>query len=223
MKSRLPRPWLGLMGLIGAALWRNKREFAVMLILHFVLYLRAGELLSLRSQQLVRPVPEMGTAGQHWAVILGDFELGTPGKTGEFDESVVLDWHELAWMSPLLEQLKGRPPQVSIWQLDYAGYIAAFKQAVLDANIEVLVPVPYSLRHGGASHDMLSGRRAISAIKRRGRWASDASVRRYEKAARALKEAGRIPKEARTYAGLIEANLASFALGREKPPRPPGV
>ena len=85
------------------------------MLFHFVLYLRPGELLTLRPQQLARPVKEIGAAGMHWAVILGDFEQGTPGKTCEFDESVVLDWPELCWMLPLLETLKAKPPQFSLW------------------------------------------------------------------------------------------------------------
>lgn len=39
----------------------------------------------------------------------------------------------------------------------------------------------YQLRHGGATEDLCSQKRDYSAVKARGRWRSDASVRRYAK------------------------------------------
>ena len=47
-----------------------------------------------------------------------------------------------------------------------------------------LLPVLYQLRHGGASHELATGRREITALAKRGRWGSMASVRRYEKGGR---------------------------------------
>ena len=43
-----------------------------------------------------------------------------------------------------------------------------------------LLPVLYQLRHGGASHELATGRREITALAKRGRWDSLVSVRRYE-------------------------------------------
>ena len=42
----------------------------------------------------------------------------------------------------------------------------------------------YQARHSGASSDSAGGRRTLKKVKRRGRWRSDASLRRYEKAER---------------------------------------
>eukprot|EP00974_Lingulodinium_polyedra_P015541 1505344-Lingulodinium_polyedra.AAC.1 len=44
--------------------------------------------------------------------------------------------------------------------------------------------VLYQLRHGGPSHDRLHDLRTRGAVKDRGRWASDSSLRRYEAHAR---------------------------------------
>jgi predicted RNA-binding Zn ribbon-like protein len=44
-------------------------------------------------------------------------------------------------------------------------------------------PLPYQLRHTGASTDMAEKARSLQDIKRRGRWQADSSVKRYEKAA----------------------------------------
>ena len=54
--SRAPLPWVGLMAMVGCALQQGLREQAVMMWLHFVLYLRPSELLRLRAWQLVPPV-----------------------------------------------------------------------------------------------------------------------------------------------------------------------
>ena len=51
----------------------------------------------------------------------------------------------------------------------------------------------YLLRHTGPSHDHLNQLRPLAEIKRRGRWCSDRSVKRYEKA------------------GLVTGRLASVA------------
>ena len=44
----------------------------------------------------------------------------------------------------------------------------------------------YALRHSGPSIDILNGSRDLASVKRRGCWAADASVRRYEKAAKTM-------------------------------------
>ena len=51
----------------------------------------------------------------------------------------------------------------------------------------------YRLRHGGASHDRATSSRTLDAIKKRGRWACDASLRRYEKAVRLQEVEAQIP------------------------------
>ena len=37
------------------------------------------------------------------------------------------------------------------------------------------------MRHGGASHDIVLGKRHITAVRKRGRWSSDQSLKRYAK------------------------------------------
>eukprot|EP00973_Karenia_brevis_P086983 12061932-Karenia_brevis.AAC.1 len=43
------------------------------------------------------------------------------------------------------------------------------------------LPVPHQLRHAGASADRAQNRRPLAEVKKRGRWASDRSVARYNK------------------------------------------
>ncbi len=74
-------------------------------------------------------------------------------------------------------------------------------------QLQTLRPVLYSLRHGGASHDMLNRIRPLEEIKKRGRWRSDASLRRYTKGTRVLSELKKVAPQTLTYGQLIMSNL----------------
>ena len=89
------------------------------------------------------------------------------------------------------------------------------------SGVHVLSPHPYSMRHGGASHDALTAHRSLAAIKRHGRWRSDASVVRYSKHARVLHEAAKLPDVVRQYALAVEKNLVKILAKQLPAPRPP--
>ena len=94
------------------------------------------------------------------------------------------------------------------------------------AGVSCLQVEPYSLRHGGASHDSLMQYRTLASIKERGRWKADSSVLRYKKAARALQRIGLLSSDVLDYGSLIEKNLQSLFLGRIQlppPTRAPGL
>eukprot|EP00959_Pyramimonas_sp_CCMP1952_P107758 2253266-Pyramimonas_sp.AAC.1 len=79
------------------------------------------------------------------------------------------------------------------------------------------------MRHGGASDDALRQTRSLEEIKRRGRWAADTSVKRYEKHARVLKSLECLPKPVRDYGLAIESQLHQLLALQAKPPPPPGL
>ena len=220
-RSRPPLPWIGLLAIIGAAAWRGRRDIALALLLMFQGYLRPTELTSLRRRQLVSPVPHLGTIGKCWGLVLGDFELGRRNKTGEFDESVRFDWEGFEWIGALLQELKNGDPNGKVWLFDLGVLRREFRAAVALSGTALLDPQLYSLRHGGASHDALSGRRVLRDIKKRGRWRSDASVRRYEKATLAQREAGRLAGDVTEFGKRIEMELEDILCGRVRPPFPP--
>ena len=68
----------------------------------------------------------------------------------------------------------------------------------------------YALRHGGASHDFLMQTRSLVEIKKRGRWGSDLSVKRYQKASRALAELKKVPKATQALGHHVEQHLAEL-------------
>ena len=117
------------------------------------------------------------------------------------------------WLGSSLEALQRRRKSGPLWSFESALLTTAVWQAALMANVGELEPQLYSLRHGGASHDALAHRRPLAAIKRRGRWKADSSVKHYEKAAAAHREAHRLPDDAREYAAKVEAHLSEIMLG----------
>ena len=75
---------------MGVVLVTKDEEFAVMLVIQYVAYLRPSELCNLTAGQLVRPLE--GSGASSWALLLTPQELKV-SKTAELDESVLLDGH----------------------------------------------------------------------------------------------------------------------------------
>ena len=65
----------------------------------------------------------------------------------------------------------------------------------------------YSLRHAGASWDLLTGRRSYEQVKDRGGWRTDSSMQRYAKAARSQQLAGEMPYHIVKYGLLVFQDL----------------
>ena len=129
-----------------------------------------------------------------------------PGKTGLFDESLLIDF-ELR-PAPFLDTLvTGRDPKAPLWTFSQLELSADFMNAVRDLGIDVLRPSLYSNRHGGASEDLLSRRRPVDEVKKRGRWRSDASLRRYGKETRLLSEMLKVPVATINYGLNIQQSL----------------
>ena len=111
----------------------------------------------------------------------------------------------------------------NFWPLSKTELGAGFKADVERGGLAVLSPHLYSLRHGGASWDLVTGRRSLPEIKGRGRWFADTSVRRYTKSARALKEEQRIAPELRRYGDQIWQRLNATLDGQACPAPPRGL
>ena len=72
--------------------------------------------------------------------------------------------------------------------------------------------VLYCLRHGGPSRDRLSGFRSLPEIQRRGRWASDTSVRRYEQVGRLHVVENALSQDVRLFAKQCQAHIVDLIL-----------
>eukprot|EP00973_Karenia_brevis_P068349 9507587-Karenia_brevis.AAC.1 len=76
--------------------------------------------------------------------------------------------------------------------MDQNALASQFQQAAKILNLHP-PPCLYQLRHSGASRDFQAGHRTLKEIKRRGRWKTDSSVRRYEKGGRITDQLQKLP------------------------------
>ena len=177
--------------MVGAALFAQRPDIALGLMLQFLCYLRPGELVCLKRGQVV--APQSASFTNHWAVLLAPEEEAVTSKTQEFDESVLIDWPGLWGLYQLLRRhVAPLSATDALWTFDHKEYNMMFARVSELAEVNKLVPHPYSLRHSGASHDSLLRRRSIEAIQKRGRWRAASSATRYDKHARVLKEVSKL-------------------------------
>lgn len=102
-------------------------------------------------------------------------------------------------MSAVWERLAAhRSPAAPLWSFGYGELRDAVEKAADAAKVRCLAPTLDSLRHGGASHDVIMGRRTLAEVAKRGRCGSSQNVRRYEKHGRLSVQINRLP------AGVLE-------------------
>eukprot|EP00971_Amphidinium_carterae_P269632 5348970-Amphidinium_carterae.1 len=82
----------------------------------------------------------------------------------------------------------------------YASFKQCFDVAVNTLELNGVLVQPHSMRHSGPSHDLLHSLRTMLEVKRRGRWASDSSLARYERHALVAQQWQRLPAVTRRLA-----------------------
>ena len=181
---------------------------AFAILLAFRAYLRPGENAKLKVKSLVAPVTSTG-AYSMWALDLHPQCDGKPGKTGNYNETILLDTD--AWMSPWFAKLKGhRHGDLPLWPLDPHHLICKFHQACRALQLGPLAPTLYSLRHGGASDDLLQQRRTPEGVLRRGRWRSTTSLKRYAKEAKVGAQLGLVNHRVVVLCQKVEKDIGSL-------------
>ena len=198
--SRLPFNWPTICAWATGMVTAGHRLGALALILSAVAYLRPGEVLQLRADGVILPVPGGRGSQGYFAITLFDPLHGRSSKTGQYHDSVVLDGPH-SWLGPLLHR---RALEVGsserLFPFEYVEMAAWAAQATLAAGLEVLHPVLYQLRHAGASIDAASRLRSLEEIRARGRWAAATSMMRYEKHAQLGKTWHALPSRVQAYA-----------------------
>ena len=208
--QRLPLPLEVLGAILGIIVMLGLPQVALRLFLMFITYLRPGES-ALKVWQLVKPQSE-AISSITWAILLHPVEGGIPGKTNLFDGTILID-QDLWIGSFLLALIRGRNGQEELWCHSHDTLIASFKRALLVLNLEFLGATLYSLRHGGASFDLLQKRRTLLEIKRRGRWAADSSLKRYAKESRLQHQLSLVPLPVRRFGLQVLAQLPGILGG----------
>ena len=162
-------------------LLRNRYTSALMVCTLFETYLRPCEALHLTVRQVVRPNPQAEGTARFLTLVARAQELQTPSKTGEYDVSIPLDLSRQKWLANRIRDLcQKRGPHELLFRLDYLTLVAHFREAVHDAQLTVLEPTVYCLRHGGASHDVRTNVRTLEQVQLRGQWKAWSSMRRYQ-------------------------------------------
>jgi integrase len=145
-------------------------------------------------------------------------------KTGIYDDAVILNHPSLQWMSALLEaQVRSHPAMTQLWDFDDNEFRVAFVRAAELSGLGHLSLTPYHLRHAGPSWDALTGLRGQREIQRRGRWASQTSVVRYERASQVVGVLQRLPDATLVYLRACETHLAEIMQDLVVPPACPGM
>ena len=221
--QRMPLPIEVLTAIMGVLLVRGHVEESLRLFLQFMTYLRPGECSSLLVKQVVAPQQSVHQVFRFWAILLNPAEDEIPGKTGVFDGSVIIDSD--VWIGRLLHQLTvNRSPNAQLWQTDHATLRTLFNSAVEHLGLQDLGVTLYTLRHGGATHDILARRRTMLEIKQRGRWSSDVSLKRYVKQARLQTELRKVSNQVKEYGARILKQLPILLQNPSlTPPAPRGT
>ena len=105
----------------------------------------------------------------------------------------MLDRENMQFLLPILAFLRSvRVASETLLGLTYRKLARAFKIAANRSGLKDMNLSLYNLRHGGASHDIVTGYRSLETVRKRGRWQSYTSVRRYEKASRLSDQLSRL-------------------------------
>ncbi|CAK0824461.1 unnamed protein product [Prorocentrum cordatum] len=210
-RMRLPLPRRAAFAIAGTlAAWGHPR-MGLFVMLSFAAYLRPQEAIRLAGRHLVPPVAHLGQAPTPWGLLLHDSDLQLPGKTNLWDESVLLD--QAPWLEPALEALRTVAGDGPLWDFLPTSIARLFEDACHALGLMHLQPHLYSLRHGGASEDLLSGARTPEQVMRRGRWATVASLRRYGKETRLLREAAKVDPDVLLFGEIVERNFLDVLRG----------
>ena len=130
------------------------------------------------------------------------------------DESVLVDWSSLPGLHSALDRIKlTKRDEENFWDADYKVYAEKFKLCAEYVEVSRLVPRPYSVRHGGASHDASEKRRQLLDIQRRGGWKHLDNLLRYEKRGRIQKSMDRLGGDTLAWCASSRRQLGRLVLG----------
>ena len=183
----------------------------VYLLWSLTTYSRPSEPLGVRRRDLSKPI--MG-ASPDWTAVMFPCERDARSKVLGSDDSMALSTKIVPWMQVLLETLIEGPPDELVFEFDYQEFAKQFSKTRRRLRIKKLVP--YQARHSGASIDLCMGYRTIAEVKNRGRWASDKSMLRYNKAAKLAQSLKQFDAKQLAFIRAAQSRLEALFLGRAK-------
>lgn len=164
---------------VGLHIAERRLDIFLLMLLQYDCCLRPSEAIYLRKDHVV---PPSGGRFTKWAIIVNLGELGERSKTGTSDDSLVVgDLRERKWMNRVMSHLYHTADDRLFPRVDLATYERHLREACVQLQYTAVIVLPHIIRHSSASNDAFFKRRDLRAIQKRGRWASKASVNRYEK------------------------------------------
>ena len=216
-KSRLPTPWEVVCLIANDMAFHGNLHAARLVVVMFCLYLRPVELLGFVGKQLVPPLTLPGH--DLWSMVLFPQEAETTSRTGEQDESLLLDLPFFQFLALVLRILKDEAGvEGAVSHLSYAQLAAVYRAAGVRLGLEG-PPTLYQLRHGGAASDLAARRRVLAEIKARGRWHDDRSLARHTKGGRVTEQLSKLPAGLLAFAARVERQIGNILSGRSPPLR----
>ena len=209
---RRPVPWPVWCAFAWRLCCRGQTAMAVYLLLLVTCYLRPGELLKARPQDLHPPA--QGIVGA-WSLLLAPEERKVPTKTGIFSDSVLIDAGRARFLDPMLEALSQQVVGGAMWAFDSSAVRAEMLAVSRELQIDV---TPYQARHSGPSIDMALQTRTLEAVQKRGRWMAVSSVRRYERHARLAAEWAKLLPWQKEVCLACERRVEAIVFGHEPGP-----
>ena len=177
-----------------------------------VTYNRPSEPLSVRRRDISRP---MAGVSPQWTVLLWPAERDGRSKVLGSDDSLSLDTKIVPWFPTVVAALAEGPQHAKIFNFTYAEFAKEFTRARKKLKIKRLVP--YQARHSGASIDLCLQYRGLAETKSRGRWASEKSMLRYNKAAKLAQSMKQFDRRQCDFFEAAERQLEALFLGRVAP------
>ena len=209
-----PMPY-GVACLLGTRLLeKNLVMAATALAWMFDTYCRPEEAVSAVRENLLAPTP---AAGAHfrdrWVFLVGGQDLGKPTKTKNVDGSIEVGHKTRSFMRAVAAHLhRLRAPGDLLFGLTYLELAGQLRQACHDLVLDALRLSPHSARHGGASEDFFRQIRSLAEIKKRGQWESAASVARYEKSGKLVRQMNLLPLATQQLCRSAEDNFPLLLL-----------
>jgi hypothetical protein len=154
----------------------------------------------------------MSGVSPFWSLLLHPEERGCASKTQSFDDTVTMENKIYPWIALVVKAVAAKNSQEMMLQHSYQEFVKEFRRAAVKIGLGSLVP--YQARHSGASIDKLSARRTQLEIKKRGRWKSDASIARYEKAGRLAQVREDLSEDQLRYLELADRHLEELFRGK---------
>ena len=107
------------------------------------------------------------------------------------------------------------PEEDPIFSFSYAEFVKEFTRARRKLRIKKLVP--YQCRHSGASVDLCNNYRSVAEVKARGRWGSEKSMMRYNRAAKLAASMQVFDQRQLAFFAAAERQLEALLFGRVAP------